>query len=115
MTTVSTETLKLRANRGVALLDEERPSWFFGIRPESIEMMFSDKCVLGSLEYGLGYLSMMTMLCINDGDKDVENSVVWYGFDIDADELEDSLEPYSRLTDVWRNIIAERQIKAGVR
>lgn len=116
MKTVSFETARVRAARGAALLDERSPNWWRQLYPEGIVMVYETTCVLGSLNPDVGYMGMLDELGVLDEGEDVEGTIVWYGFDVANDEIGDgNFESYSRLTDAWRNLIAGRQVEAGLR
>jgi len=114
--TVSYETARERAARGAALLDDRSPNWWRQLYPESVIMVYETTCVLGSLNPDVGYQGMLDQLNLADNGLDEPDTAVWYGFDVANDEVGDgSFESYSRLTDVWRNLIARRLIEAGLR
>lgn len=116
MKTVSYETARERAARGAALLDDRSPNWWRQLYPESVIMVYETTCVLGSLNPDVGYQGMLDQLNLADNGLDEPDTAVWYGFDVANDEVGDgSFESYSRLTDVWRNLIARRLIEAGLR
>jgi hypothetical protein len=113
MTVVTYDVVRERVARGAALLDERSPGWFRTLVPESIDTRYYDQCVLGSLNPEVGYAGVRNELEVEEDLNDIEGTTVWYGFDVTLDE--DGGESYARLTDTWRNLIAERQIKAGLR
>jgi hypothetical protein len=114
--TVSYEIARERAARGAALLDERSPNWWRQLYPEGIVMVYETTCVLGSLNPDVGYQGMLDELNLIDTGVNESNTAVWYGFDVADDEVGDgSFESYSRLTDAWRCLIANRQVKAGLR
>lgn len=121
MKTISYETARERATRGAALLDERSPGWWRHLYPESINMMFGDQCVVGSLNPDVGYYAMLDELGVQDEGTCEEGTIVWYGFDVADDEFSHALETpearesYARLTDVWRVLVAKRLIQAGLR
>lgn len=84
-------------------------------------MMFGDQCVVGLLNPDVGYYAMLDQLGVIDEGTDEEGTIVWYGFDVADDEFSyalntvESRESYARLTDVWRVLVAERLIRAGMR
>jgi len=115
---VSYDLLRERAGRGAALLDERSPGWWRTLVPESIHQAFGATCVVGSLNPDVDYYAMLDELEVQDVAADEPGTVVWYGFDLLDTEYHHTLhgcESFSRLTDVWRNLIAERQLKAGLR
>ncbi len=115
MTVITYDVVRERVARGAALLDEKSPGWWRTLVPESIDVRYGDRCVLGSLNPVLNYYSMLKQLEIEEeSDDDGENAAAWYGFNV-AGDAEDENESYARLTDTWRNLIAERQIEAGLR
>lgn len=116
MTVLSYETARERAARGAALLDQKSPGWWRTLVPESIEMQYNDRCVLGSINRDVGYLGLVRKLEISHELKNVNGTVVWYGFDITLNECDDGNSPsFARLTDAWRNLIAARQTEVGLR
>lgn len=119
MTVVSYDVVRERVARGAALLDEKSPGWFRTLVPESVVMHYYDSCVLGLLNPEVGYAGMVDALGLkHDTETDAEGGLVWHGFDLIDDECAvnpDYRESYARLTDTWRNLIAERQIAAGLR
>jgi hypothetical protein len=116
VTVLSFDVAREMAARGAVLLDDKSPGWWRTLVPESIDVEYPDRCVLGSLDPEVGYLAMLYQLDLDPRDHDKLTS---HGFDL-ADEEDDSSaadirESYARLTDAWRNLIAGRQIEAGLR
>ena len=116
MTTLSYEVVRERVARGADLLDERSPGWWRTLVPESIDVKYGNSCVLGSLNPDVGYYTVLAELEISEDDADQEGTATWYGFEVThAEYVADKMEAYARVTDTWRNLIAERQIKAGLR
>lgn len=99
-----------RVARGAALLDERSPGWWRTLVPENVDIRYYERCVLGSINPEVGYLALVYELDLDPKDFD---QLVERGFDVYQDE--DASESYARVTDTWRNLIAGRQLEAGLR
>lgn len=83
-------------------------------------MHYGQLCVLGQLNPWVGYLGMLYELGLDPSDEAGARSASHHGFDLTLEESEVgenhlNTENYARLTDAWRNLIASRQIEAGLR
>lgn len=115
MIVLSYDLVRERVAHGAALLDEKSPGWWRTLVPESIDVRYYERCVLGSINPEAGYLALVYELGLDPVDFD---ELVARGFDVEdeySSGSESHRESYARVTDTWRNLIVTRQIEAGLR
>lgn len=114
----TTEELRRRAERGAAFLDVKRPDWLYRINVGDLAIAWGDKCVIGQLHGGKYYGPLEELGLLVDESTSNELSAAAHGFEITDDlvgEGEIVYETYTRLTDVWRNLVTERRLTRELR
>lgn len=115
---MSSVDMRYRAERGAALLDATRPHWYEGVSVTALNQANGDVCVLGQIygvyEAGLTALfpSPATYTTEHSGTPNLDSTSDFYGFSAFDVSAPLDMDPWLRLTQAWRDIIADRRCQA---